>query len=248
MFAASNGMTDDLWVINADGTGAEMLLECVDPCVAYDDPAWSPDGSAVLYSEGAIAPSGEIGLGSLQQVTVATGEITVLLPTPEPDFVAGQRYSPDGTKVVLEWVHTDGSGVFEQVTAVELAVIDLTATPPTMHPITEGALFAVTADWSPDGSIIVYSALPAPDSPAPELFSIRPDGTGLTQLTHVTDTGGSAEQPTYLADGNTIVFVGSTDGSAPTLMQLDLTTGKIGPAVGDTYVRGVHPRSRLAAA
>ena len=40
----------DLWVVDADGTGAEMILDCSGDCVWFDDPAWSPDGSSILFA------------------------------------------------------------------------------------------------------------------------------------------------------------------------------------------------------
>lgn len=244
VFAAGNGSTDDLWVIGADGSDARTVLACVDPCVALDDPAWSPDGGSILFSRQAISPSGDVVIGSLELIDLASGDVSVILTAPEPDFIAGPRFSPDGSRVVLEWVHTDGSAPFEHVTGVELAVIDLDAPNPTMQPITDAAMFAATADWSPDGSTIVFSALAAPEASAPELFSIRPDGSGLTQLTAITDGGGSAEHPDFRGDRGSVVFAGSFDGAGRLLIEVDIATGEISAAVGAGYVAGAHPRSR----
>jgi Tol biopolymer transport system component len=244
VLAAGTGSTDDLWVANADGTGGEMLLDCTDPCVALDDPAWSPDGNSILYTRLAVDDTGAIGRGSLERLDVATGDVTIVWNATEPQFLAGARFSPDGSNAVLEVVHTDGSGVFEQVTGVELAVVDLTIEPPAPRFITDARLFAATADWSPDGSTIVYSALATADAPAPDLFSIRPDGSGVTRLTTLAESGGSAEHPDFAGSGDTIVFVGSVVGGVGELLALDVATGRIGPAVGTGAFSGLHPRSR----
>ena len=197
VFAMSNGSTDDLWIADFDGSDAELALECVEPCIALDDPAWSPDGSSILFTRLAMDEAGTTGEGSLEELDLATGAVTMVVRAAEADFFAGARYSPDGTEVVLEVVHTDGTGVFEVVTGVELAVIDLSGESPTPSPITDAALFAATADWSPDGTTIVYSALPSAAASAPDLFSIEPDGSDLTRLTTLGDGGGSAEHPDH---------------------------------------------------
>jgi Tol biopolymer transport system component len=243
VFAAGNGSTGDLWVIDADGHNASLLLECVDPCVALDDPAWAPDGGSILFSRLSIESSGVTGTGWLELVDVDTGKISVLLTAPATDFVAGPRFSPDGTKVVLELVHTDGSAPFEQVTGVELVVLDLGVSPLQMRPITDAALFAATADWSPDGSTIVYSALVSPDASVPTLFAIHQDGTGRTQVMAEAEGKRSAEHPDY-SHGGRVVFAGTIDVRGRLLMELDIATGVVSPAVGDAYVRGSHPRSR----
>ena len=39
----------ELWVIDADGTNARMLVSCDLPCNAWDYPDWAPDGSAIYH-------------------------------------------------------------------------------------------------------------------------------------------------------------------------------------------------------
>jgi Tol biopolymer transport system component len=44
----------------------------------------------------------------------------------------------------------------------------------------------------------------------PQVFTIRPDGTGLRQITHVTRQDPGAENPVWLPDGRTIAFDAAT--------------------------------------
>jgi Tol biopolymer transport system component len=44
----------------------------------------------------------------------------------------------------------------------------------------------------------------------PQIFTIRPDGTGLKQITHVTREDPGAENPVWLPDGRTIAFDAAT--------------------------------------
>ncbi len=242
VFAAGNGSTDDLWTIGVDGTDATKVLECIDPCVALDDPAWSPDGGSIVFTRLAIDTTGTRGVGTLERLDLSTGDASVLSAAPPSDFYAGVRIAPAGDTAVLELVHTDGSAPFEVVNGVELAIVDLVDDSSGIRPITDAQLFGATADWSPDGTSIVFAALASIDSTATDLFSIHPDGSGLTRLTSLASNGGSAEHPDYLDDG-TVVFVGSADGRFRGLVALDRSDGSVGDAIADGDFPGLHPRS-----
>ncbi len=41
-----------VWVMDADGSNRRQLTNCIDPCLASDNPAWSPDGALILYERG----------------------------------------------------------------------------------------------------------------------------------------------------------------------------------------------------
>jgi TolB protein len=68
-------------------------------------------------------------------------------------------------------------------------------------------------DWSPDGSRIVFS-MPAFGPPlSSNVYTIRPNGSGLTQLTH--DTGGKINNgaDSWSPDGQEIVFASNRAGA-----------------------------------
>lgn len=50
VFVVKYGATDDLWTVGADGTGADLPVDCRGACRYLDDPACSPDGRSVLYA------------------------------------------------------------------------------------------------------------------------------------------------------------------------------------------------------
>jgi Tol biopolymer transport system component len=231
---------DDLWVTKADGSGSRLLLDCTEPCDDLDDPAWSPDGRSIATCEFTTAAEG-VHLGTLVSVDVATGTATTLYtPSRKRDFCAGPRWSPDGRSIVLEVAHRDGTSATAEVVGVTLAVVDLSAQPVTVRALTDPKLFAATADWSRDGRLIVYAALPAAGDDATDLFTIAPDGSDLRRRTTLADSGGSASQPAFDLDGLSVVFVAE---GAPPLSRVDLGSGRLDAAFA-AETAGDHPRPR----
>ncbi len=58
--STSTSLNQQVCVINVNGTNRMTLTRCYYPCLASDNPAWSPDGSAILYERGAVDyPQGE---------------------------------------------------------------------------------------------------------------------------------------------------------------------------------------------
>ena len=71
-------------------------------------------------------------------------------------------------------------------------------------------MFGNYPDWSPDGERIVFSTYPLGSFPqttkATNLYTVRPDGTELTQVTHFGENDTRAAQPTWTPDGERIMF------------------------------------------
>jgi Tol biopolymer transport system component len=243
VFAVTNNGVDSLWTVNADGTGAAMLLECVDPCLVYDDPAWSPDGTKVLYSRTSEVDGKSDA--ALETVDVADFTVTEVLAADSEHLFSGARYSPDGTSIVFEHVHKQGTAVDAEVDGVELTVLQVAAPASTLTVLAGPDTFPVTPDWGPNGDLIVFSALADPSASAPDLFTIQPDGSGLTRVTTLADAGGAAEEPAWSGDGTTIHFTASLPDGVVGIAVVP-TGGGVKPALGDTYQPGRHPRVHAA--
>jgi Tol biopolymer transport system component len=243
VFAMSDGRRDDLWVADADGANARMLLDCRRACRWLDDPDWSPDGRRIVYSRTEKGPGG-VGVSTLETVAVGTGRTRVLLGPWRREFTAGARYSPDGAQVVFERVHKIDAGVEADIDGVTLTVVRLDVAGHPLRPLTDPLLYAATADWSPDGTRIVYSALARPDSAAPDLFLVAPAGGKPVRVTRLAPDGGYANEPAWALDSERLLFSGRLDGSIglPLLLEVQADGSGLGSAFGDDLVHGRHPR------
>ena len=244
VFAMNDGKRDDLWVADADGDDAHRLLNCRGTCRWLDDPDWSPDGTGIVYSR-SIQRADGWGIGTLETVDVATGEVRVVLGPWKRSFTAGARYSPDGLRVVFEKVHKAGRRHDAAVDADALAVVRLDRPGHRVRSLTDPGIFAATADWSPDSKRIVYSALAEPHGEAPDLFWLRPAGGVPTRVTSLADDGGFAAEPAWLPDGTGLLFSGRLTGpGTPELLGVRLDGGGLGSPFGDDTVYGRHPRAQ----
>jgi Tol biopolymer transport system component len=247
VFAMSDGKRDDLWVAGIDGRHARRVLDCAGPCRWLDDPDWSPDGRHVVYSR-TIRGRGGDGVSTLETVDVRTGRVRVLLGPWRRQFTAGARYSPGGERMVFERVHKVDAGLEADIDGVTLTVVRLGGTGRPLRALTDSRLYAATSDWSPNGRLIVYSALPTPDSSAPDLFLVGPRGGTPVRVTSLGDDGGYANEPAWRPDSRGLLFSGRVDGSAglPLLLEVQSDGSGLGSAFGEDLVYGRHPRVQPA--
>ena len=106
--------------------------------------------------------------------------------------------SPDGRRMVF--VRSIGIGCCGPTQDVYIANIDGTDVRPLTPP--DPIVDDYRPQWSPDGQRIAFSR--GTGGGASNIFTVRPDGTGLEQLTEETTTGNSF--PTWSPDGDQIVF------------------------------------------
>ncbi|MGZ4335636.1 MAG: TolB family protein [Gaiellaceae bacterium] len=117
-------------------------------------PQWSPDGRRLAYADGA----------GLHLIARSGGADTLLLHEKGLPTCATQ-WSPDGRSIAAVTSHG------------RLVVID----PATRASRTIGPRYSVDLAWAPDGSRLLFTSS-AKEQACPSLWSIRPDGSGLTRL------------------------------------------------------------------
>jgi Tol biopolymer transport system component len=195
-----------LYVYDLAADTAEPLFACEDPCVGDDDPAYSPDGSKVVFVRyhgpfvnDAPADCGLwIGdLTSLEAIRLTTNE--------NCDREYAPRVSPDGEQIVYFRWRDPGPE--------QNAVFVIDSTGGEERQLTEWDQVAGYPDWSPDGEWIVFTTHPDWDTPGiSNLYRMRPDGTAVEQLTFYSSNAFRASQPRYTPDGQWILFTGVTPG------------------------------------
>jgi dipeptidyl aminopeptidase/acylaminoacyl peptidase len=191
-----------LWQVGIEGGTPEALdTGCSGEIEVCTDafPAYSPDGGRIAFVRN-TAESSAIGI-----LDLASGEVKILgqtLTTSLEEQLAEPSWSPDGSRIVYHQVGHDpvddkvtGSTIFialandGRASALNLGITD---------PVGD-------ADWSPDGSRIVFSSYPIHEynSELAKVMTARPDGTDLKTFRE----DGAA---TWTPDGQHIMFWGPT--------------------------------------
>jgi TolB protein len=212
----------EVWTAHSDGTHAKRLgPNCLnrpdEACGDRSTPSWSPNGTQIAFGnsskavrDGALERT-EIfvmnanGTG-VQQVTHLTADAPYSMAVNKP------VWSPDGTRIAFEVqnlatadppnrraifvVNADGSGL-RQLTDWSLNGGD--------HP-----------DWSPDGKRILFRAVSTAERHSGNLYTVAPDGSRLTQLTHYAPRK-TVLLGSFSPDGRWIVFSRFNDTAYPAI-------------------------------
>ena len=230
----------DVWSINADGTGLRRLTRSPWP---EFDPSWSPDGRFIAYrsepneqpqlwvmnadgtrqhrltrdggfpdwSPYGIAYAPGGGPSGRSWITIMNRDGSGKRRVPHTDYGEYPSWSPDGTHIAFN-SNLSGEGLMYIVDVDGSRVVDLSG-------VGQGHEVA----WSPDGRSILFASERDHSDNYNDIYVMHPDGSGVRRLTRT-----RAEMPAWSPDGRYIVFsalgglgVMRADGSGVTSLTVD---------------------------
>jgi Tol biopolymer transport system component len=209
-FKTSQLGSNELAVINADGTGETLLTSTFH--WSEGQPAWSPDATKLLYRRTPQNPL--VQNADTWVLDIARSAVDPTQPVTEPVLLrtGDERYpsySPDGTQIAFR----GDLDLAEPSGDEELYVMNADGT--NLRRLTSNSDFDSGPSWSPDGTQIVFERAPAgtltPGVEAHEkdIYVMRADGSDVRRLT---DSPGLDEGPEFSPDGTKIVFSSDRDG------------------------------------
>jgi Tol biopolymer transport system component len=208
---------DGLYLADPSGSEPELLdTGCVAPCAVDFDAAFSSDGTHLVFVRSTTDAAGYVGPTAITTMDLANGRVTELSST-APDGGSLPGWSPDGTQIAFFRYGDKDMGISGPIPAKKTAVFVVDADGQNLHQVSPATLAAQFPGWSPDGARIVFAS---PEADRQDIYTVRPDGTDLRQLT----TGGASYGATWTPDGR-ILFVrgvsaAGTDG-APSFWTMD---------------------------
>jgi Tol biopolymer transport system component len=178
------GNKDVIYLIHPDGAGLTELTDGPDPW--NEHPSWFPDGSRIVYH------SGRFDVVTYTLWTIhADGSGRVQLTTLPPGSL-WPAVSPDGTRIAF-------SAITSLADTHHIKLMNVDGDDQRM--VTNGPANDLFPSWGPNGTIL-FLRKDNLEQIAGDIFSVRPDGTGLTQLTKAGNVDGYALSP----DGKKIAF------------------------------------------
>lgn len=242
----------DIWTVAADGNDGSLLVDrapCPEgDCLGVSNPAWSPDGESMAYMRFYVAP-GDVLRGDIEVMDIASGETRVIASAPPGTVYEHPRWTPDGASLVYTFTSFTDTVALDTHTGGGIGIVSAVTPGAEPRELTDPALFASYPDVRASDGLIVFNTYNLgefdPPAPASNLYTVRADGSELTQLTHYGPGETRAGQPTWTPDGDRIIFTLGVlhtpdDSETPNIASIDAN----GDGLTILFAHASHARPR----
>jgi len=222
-------------------------------------PGWSPDGSRIVFASHQSDPDPEDAVEIMDVYTMRPDGSDVHKVTDSVGYSGAASWSPDGRWIV----YSADRASYPSDQGIYIIPSDGSASPRRITSLPASSFWQELARFSPDGSQIGFTeyrgghvlrnhrdgALVGEQS---ALFTVRPDGTGLRQITpwgiHASDADWSPDgkrlvfgaQPTHIGNIGDVMISNADGGHLRDLTQDHGLTG-LGNANAGEYEESINP-------
>jgi Tol biopolymer transport system component len=202
----------EIYLMDADGSNQ---INLTNNSASDADPAFSPDGSQIVFSSNRGCHAGTVGLfimnidGTNVKRLTGTTQAPDGSPFCEPEVDTYPSFSPDGTKIVFVSSLVPGGPPTQR----NIFSIDVSAgSPSNLTQLTNGHWNDIRPVFTPDGTKIVFSTdrNSSFGSGINDIYIMDADGTSVTRLT---DDPNDDDVPNVSPDGTKITFTSNRSGN-----------------------------------
>lgn len=211
----------ETWTVKPDGTDLRQVDPGCPPGIPEteiceeNDPAWAPDGRrlAFAWAYGKVRQlRGEewIEVSGIAVMDADGRNVRQITQLKRPTTSEDQQpvWSPDGRRIAFQRQNSTAAPINRH------AIFVVNADGSGLHRVTPWRMEAGDhPDWSPDGRRVLFRS-PESTATGSNLWTVRPDGTGLKQVTHFAATI-EVLSASYSPDGRWITFSRSGRGGLP---------------------------------